>query len=325
MNIARILAATLVTLVAIGPWHAASAQNFPNRPLKLIVSYPPGGVGDTFGRLDAGQLAERLGQPVIVDNKPGASQTIGAEATVKSPPDGYTLFLGSTSSLILQVGAKKSLPYDPVKDFAPVSLVFNLPLYLVVNPELPVKNVRELIAYARANPRTLTFASIGAGSTVHLAGEMFKKMAGVEMVHVPYKGSAPALTDIMAGRVSLMFDGGTSALPFVKAGKLRVLATTDSRRSDQLPDIPTIAESGLPGYEAVSWFGIAAPAGTPHPILERLAADTAAIVSRPDFKAKFVGSGMEMISSTPDAMAEMIRVGIPRWTEVMRDAGIRPE
>ncbi|MSQ72804.1 MAG: tripartite tricarboxylate transporter substrate binding protein [Betaproteobacteria bacterium] len=304
---------------------AVVAQSFPNKPLKLIVPYPPGGVGDTFGRLYAQQLGERLGQPVLVDNKPGASQAIGAEATIKSPADGYTLFLGSTSSLILQVGARKNLPYDPVRDFAPVSLVFNLPLYLVVNTELPVANVRELIAYGKANPGKLTFASIGAGSTVHLAGEMFKKMAGIEMVHVPYKGSAPALTDIIAGRVSLMFDGGTSALPFVKAGKLRVLGTTDSRRSEQLPEIPTIAESGLPGYEAVSWFGIAAPAGTPKPVLERLAADTAAIVAKPDFKAKFAGAGMEMISTTPEAMAEIIRSGIPRWTRVMRDAGIQAE
>ena len=331
MSIARKLSGTLVTLAAlaviaaVGLSSKAFAQAYPNRALKLIVPYPPGGVGDTFGRLYASQLAERLGQPVLIDNKPGASQAIGAEATVKSPPDGYTLFLGSTSSLILQVGARKSLPYDPVKDFAPVSLVFNLPLYLVVHPDLPVNNVRELIAYGRANPGKLSFASIGAGSTVHLAGEMFKKMAGIEMVHVPYKGSAPALTDIIAGRVSLMFDGGASALPFVNAGKLRVLGSTDSRRSEQLPDIPSIAEAGLPGYEAVSWFGIAAPAGTPKPIVERLAADTAAIVSKADFKAKFASAGMEMVSTTPEAMAEIIRTGIPRWTRVMREAGIQPE
>lgn len=304
---------------------ALGAQGFPSRPLKLIVPYPPGGVGDTFGRVYGQALAERLGQPVLIDNKPGAAQAIGAEAAVKSPADGYTLFLGSTSSLILQVGARKNLPYDPVRDFAPVSLVFNLPLYLVVNPDLPVANVRELIAYGRANPRKLSFASIGTGSTVHLAAEMFRSMAGVEMTHIPYKGSAPALTDLIAGRVSLMFDGGASALPFVKAGKLRVLATTDARRSDQLPEIPTVAEAGLPGYEAVSWFGIAAPAGTPKPIVDRLAVETANIVSKPDIKAKFAASGMEMISTTPEVMAEIIRSGIPRWTQVMRDAGIMPE
>ena len=322
---ARAGIALLIAAGALFPGGEVSAQPYPSRPLRLIVPYPPGGVGDMFGRLYAQQLGERLGQPVLVDNKPGAAQAIGAEAAVKSPPDGYTLFLGSTSSLILQVGARKSLPYDPVKDFAPVSLVFNLPLYLVVHPDLPVNNVRELIAYGKANPGKLSFASIGAGSTVHLAGEMFKKMAGIEMVHVPYKGSAPALTDIIAGRVSLMFDGGASALPFVNAGKLRVLGTTDSRRSEQLPDIPSIAEAGLPGYEAVSWFGIAAPAGTPKPIIERLAADTAAIVSKADFKARFAGAGMEMISTTPEAMAEIIRTGIPRWTRVMREAGIQPE
>ena len=308
-TIATATSAGIALLIAAGalfPGGEVSAQSYPSKPLRLIVPYPPGGVGDMFGRLYAQQLGERLGQPVLVDNKPGAAQAIGAEAAVKSPADGYTLFLGSTSSLILQVGARKSLPYDPVKDFAPVSLVFNLPLYLVVHPDLPVNNVRELIAYGRANPGKLSFASIGAGSTVHLAGEMFKKMAGIEMVHVPYKGSAPALTDIIAGRVSLMFDGGASALPFVNAGKLRVLGSTDSRRSEQLPDIPSIAEAGLPGYEAVSWFGIAAPAGTPKPIVERLAADTAAIVSKADFKAKFASAGMEMVSTTPEAMAEII-------------------
>ena len=328
MTIATAARAAIALLIAAGalfPGGEVSAQPYPGKPLRLIVPYPPGGVGDMFGRLYAQQLGERLGQPVLVDNKPGAAQAIGAEAAIKSPADGYTLFLGSTSSLILQVGARKSLPYDPVKDFAPVSLVFNLPLYLVVHPELPVNNVRELIAYGKANPGKLSFASIGAGSTVHLAGEMFKKMAGIEMVHVPYKGSAPALTDIIAGRVSLMFDGGASALPFVNAGKLRVLGTTDSRRSEHLPDIPSIAEAGLPGYEAVSWFGIAAPAGTPKPIIDRLAADTAAIVSKADFKARFAGAGMEMISTTPEAMAEIIRSGIPRWTRVMREAGIQPE
>ena len=322
---ARAGIALLIAACTLFPGGEVSAQPYPTKPLRLIVPYPPGGVGDMFGRLYAQQLGERLGQPVLVDNKPGAAQAIGAEAAAKSPADGYTLFLGSTSSLILQVGARKRLPYDPVKDFAPVSLVFNLPLYLVVHPDLPANNVRELIAYGKANPGKLSFASIGAGSTVHLAGEMFKKMAGIEMVHVPYKGSAPALTDIMAGRVSLMFDGGASALPFVNAGKLRVLGTTDSRRSEQLPDIPSIAEAGLPGYEAVSWFGIAAPAGTPKPIVERLAADTAAIVSKADFKARFASAGMEMISTTPEAMAEIIRSGIPRWTRVMREAGIEAE
>ena len=301
------------------------AQTWPIKPVRIIVPYPPGGVGDTFTRSLAQQLSERLGQPVLIENKPGASQIIGAELAAKAAPDGYTLFLGSVTSLAINVRSQKKLPSDPVRDFAPVSLCFASPLYLVVNPALAVGSVAELIALARAKPGQLTFASVGQGGSLHLAGELFKSMAGVDMTHIPYKGSAPALADVIGGQVSMIFDVGVSALPQVRAGKLRALAITAARRSEGTPEYPTIAEAGVPGYEASIWFGIVAPAGTPAPLVARLSREIAQIVRTPAIRERFVPLGLDLIGGTPEEFAATMRSEIPKWARVLQDARVEPE
>ena len=316
-----LLVAAVLTIVAT----TTLAQTWPNKPVRIIVPYPPGGVGDTFTRSLAQQLSERLGQPVLIENKPGASQIIGAELAAKAAPDGYTLFLGSVTSLAINVRSQKKLPYDPVRDFAPVSLCFASPLYLVVNPALPASSVAELIALARAKPGQLTFASVGQGGSLHLAGELFKSMTGVDMTHIPYKGSAPALADVMGGQVSMIFDVGVSALPQVRAGKLRALAITAGRRSEGTPEYPTIAEAGVPGYEASIWFGIVAPAGTPAPVVARLSREIAQIVRTPAIRERFVPLGLDLIGGTPEEFAATMRSEIPKWARVLQDARVEPE
>jgi tripartite-type tricarboxylate transporter receptor subunit TctC len=322
-SLGALAGATLMS-ASLAPAHAQTAA-WPSKPIRIIVPYPPGGVGDTFTRSLAQQLSERLGQPVLIDNKPGASQIIGAEAAAKAAPDGYTLFLGSVTSLAINVRSMKRLPYDPLKDFAPIAMCFGTPLYLVVNPSVPAKNVTELIALARARPGQLSFASIGQGGSLHLAGELFKSMAGVDMTHVAYKGSAPALADVIAGQVNLIFDPGVSSLPHVKTGKLRALAITSSRRSDSTPDIPTIAESGVPGYEASIWFGLVAPAGTPAPIVSRLSAEVNQIVRSAGMRERFNPFGLDLMGGTPEEFAATIRSEIPKWGKVLQDAKVEPE
>lgn len=306
-------------LAALGLGGTARAQAYPVRPLRLIVPYPPGGIGDTFARALSEGLSARLGQTVVVDNKPGGSQIIGAQAAAEAAADGYTLFLGSVSSLAMNVAQHASLPYDPLASFAPVSLTFTSPLYLVIHPDVPAGSVRAFIAYAKANPGSLSFASIGPGSSLHLAGEIFNRMAGVDMLHVPYKGSVPALTDVMAGRVQVIFDAGPSALPQVRAGRLRVLAVTSAERFAGTPDIPTIAESGLPGYDMTPWFGIVTRAGTPDAVIHTLAAAIGAVLDRPDLKARFLDLGVQLSASSPDAFRALIAREVPRWTRVIRD------
>ena len=305
---------------------AALAQAYPTKPVKIIVPYPPGGVGDTTMRAIAQQLSESLGQPFVIDNKPGASQMIGADAVAKAAPDGYTLFLGSVTSLAINVSSQKKMPYDPVKDFAPVSMLYFSPMYLVVNPAVPAHSVKELIALAKAQPGKLSFASIGQGGSIHLAGEMFKSMAGVDITHIPYKGSAPALTDIIGGQVNLMFDAGVSALPQVRAGKLRALAITTAKRVDSTPDLPTVAEAGgLPNYEATLWFGLVAPAATPRDIVNRLSQELARILRQPALQARFANLGVEFSASSPDEFATYIRAETVKWGKVFRDAKVEQE
>ena len=249
----------------------AHAQTYPVKPVRIISPYPPGGLGDLLPRAVAAGLAGPLGQQVIVENRPGASQIIGMQAAAKSPPDGYTLVFGSVTSLAINPSAHKNLPYDPVGDFAPISLCVTTPLYLVVHPGVPTKNVKELIAVARARPGKLTYASGGNGSSNHLAGELFKSLARVDLLHVPYKGAGPAMVDVMAGHVDKMI--GAAGLAEAKAGTVRVLGVTSAKRAAAAPDVPTLAESGLPGYEATIWFGLLAPAGTPAAIVMRLSND----------------------------------------------------
>ena len=305
---------------------AALAQAYPTKPVRVVVPYPPGGVGDTTMRAIAQQLSESLGQPFVIDNKPGASQMIGADAVAKAAPDGYTLFLGSVTSLAINVSSQKKMPYDPVKDFAPVSMLYFSPMYLVVNPAVPAHSVKELIALAKAQPGKLSFASIGQGGSIHLAGEMFKSMAGVDITHIPYKGSAPALTDIIGGQVNLMFDAGVSALPQVRAGKLRALAITTAKRVDSTPDLPTVAEAGgLPNYEATLWFGLVAPAATPRDIVNRLSQELAKILRQPVLQARFANLGVEFSASSPDEFATYIRAETLKWGKVFRDAKVEQE
>ncbi len=305
---------------------AALGQTYPTKPVRVVVPYPPGGVGDTTMRAIAQQLSESLGQPFVIDNKPGASQMIGADAVAKAAPDGYTLFLGSVTSLAINVSSQKKMPYDPVKDFAPVSMLYFSPMYLVVNPAVPAQSVKELVALAKAQPGKLSFASIGQGGSIHLAGEMFKSMAGVDITHIPYKGSAPALTDIIGGQVSLMFDAGVSALPQVRAGKLRALAITTAKRVDSTPELPTVAEAGgLPNYEATLWFGLVAPAATPRDIVNRLSQELAKILRQPALQARFANLGVEFSASSPEEFATYIRAETLKWGKVFRDAKVEQE
>jgi len=305
---------------------AALAQAYPTKPVRVVVPYPPGGVGDTTMRAIAQQLSESLGQPFVIDNKPGASQMIGADAVAKAAPDGYTLFLGSVTSLAINISSQKKMPYDPVKDFAPVSMLYFSPMYLVVNPAVPAQSVKELVALAKAQPGKLSFASIGQGGSIHLAGEMFKSMAGVDITHIPYKGSAPALTDIIGGQVSLMFDAGVSALPQVRAGKLRALAITTAKRVDSTPELPTVAEAGgLPNYEATLWFGLVAPAATPRDIVNRLSQELAKILRQPALQARFANLGVEFSASSPEEFATYIRAETLKWGKVFRDAKVEQE
>jgi tripartite-type tricarboxylate transporter receptor subunit TctC len=310
-----------VMLVApLGGW----AQKYPVKPVKLVIPYPPGGIGDTLARELATQLSTRLGQSVVVESKPGASQMIGAEYVAKSAPDGHTIFLGSLSSLVLNINAHKSMPYDPFKDFAPVSMFFTTPLYLVVNPQLPVKSVAEFISYAKANPGKLSFGSIGTGSSLHLAGEMFKLAADIDMLHVPYKGSVPAVTDLLGGQIQAIFDAPTSSLPQVRAGKLRVLGVTSAQRASGTPDIPAISET-VPGYDASFWFAIVAPAGTPAPIVSRLSSEINDILKNPALRDRYRSNGVELIGSTPEGLAAQMQADLPKWTAIQRQAGVKPE
>lgn len=322
----RFIFLTVTFLSLIATAMPSQAQAWPNRAVRIIVPYPPGGIGDTVTRAIAQGLSEQFGQPFVIDNKPGASQKIGAEMVAKSPADGYTLFLGSVTSLAINVNSQKKMSYDPVRDFSPVSMAFFSPLYLVVNPSVPANSVNELISLSKAQPGKLSFASIGQGGSIHLAGELFRSMAGLEMMHVPYKGSAPALTDVIGGQVNLMFDAGVSALPQVRAGKLRALAVTSSKRSSSAPDLPTVAEAGnLPGYEATIWFGFVAPVGTPLEIVNRLSQEISKVIRQPGLRERFAPQGVELASSNPSEFAEFIKTEIPKWGKVLRDANVAPE
>lgn len=308
-----------------GAWAAAAGADYPTRPIKLIVPYPPGGIGDTMSRDLGSRMAQRFGQPVIIENRPGASQMIGAEYLARAQPDGYTLFLGSLTSLGLVAYSQKAISYDPVRDFAPVSMFFSTPLYMVVNPQVPATDVRTFVAWAKSHPGKVSFGSIGVGGSLHLAGAMFNAAAGIDMQHIPYKGSMPALNDLLAGRIDVMFDAGTSSLPQVKAGKLRVLGVTSAKRASGTPEIPTIAEQGVGGYDASFWFGIVAPAGTPKEVVQKLSTSINDILRLPEIRDRYKPNGVEVEGSTPEEMAEQIRKDLPRWTEIQRRAGIVPE
>ena len=313
---------TIITIAtAIATVTLAHGQSYPTKVVKIVSPFAAGGMGDLVPREIATGLARLLGQQVIVENRPGANTIIAMQAVAKSPPDGYTLVFTSAGSLAINVSAYKSLPYDPIKDFAPVALCFTTPLYLMVNPALPAGSVEELIALAKSRPGGLTFASGGSGSVNHLAGELFKSLARVDMQHVAYKSAGPAMLDIMAGRVDLMF--GAAGLSEAQAGKVRVLAVTGARRTAAAPQLPTVQEAGLPGYEATLWFGILAPAKTPVAIVNRLSRDINNVLGQPAMRPRF--SSGDITPSTPEEFADLIKREIPKWRKVFESAKIDPE
>ncbi len=317
------LGALLLGLVQhAGPVFAQSA--YPNKPLKLIVGFAPGGSTDIVARIVAQRLGERLGQTVIVENKAGAGGTIGADATAKAAPDGYTLTLGTTSTHAIAAGAYSKLPYDPVADFTQISLVAITPYLLVVNPQVKASTLSEFVALAKAQPGKLNYASAGNGTATHLAMEMLKDAAGIDLVHVPYKGNAPADLAIVAGDVQAVFGSMPALLQNTKAGKVRPIAVGTASRSPALPDVPTVAEQGYPGFEAALWLGIMAPANLPKPIAERLHAEIAAIVATPEFKASMDANGAEPIASkSPEEFRDMLREQVGKYTKITKSLGIK--
>ena len=314
-----------LALLAVAPFAALAQSAYPNRPVKVIVAFPPGQATDQAARAIAQKLSDSLGQQFIVENKPGAASIIGAEAAAKSPPDGYTLFMGSSGSIAVNPGMYPKLPYDPIKDFAPISLNLKVPFFLVTHPSFPASNVKEVIAHLKANPGKVNFASAGTGASNHLTAEYFMSAAGVKMVHVPYKGSPPAVTDLLAGQVSLMFDTGPVVLPHAKAGRLKVHGVGSVQRAAAAPDLPTIAESGFPGFEAVGWAGYMAPTGTPREIITKLSAEIAKGLQDQALKDRFVALGSEVLSSTPEEFGAYIRSETAKWGKVIKDSGAKAE
>lgn len=314
---------TLLAAFAFCLAGTAVAQDYPTRPVRWVSPWPPGGANDIFSRAIAQKLSDAFGQPVVVDNRAGAAGAIGTEHVAKSPADGYVLTLGSSPTHAIAPSLNPALPYDPLRDFAAVTLVAVVPNVLVVNPTLPAKSVRELIALAKAKPGSLNFGSAGNGTSQHLSAELFKVLAGVDMVHVPYKGTTPALADLLAGQVQLAFDNIPALLPHIQSGKLRALAVTSAARSQALPELPTVAETGLPGYDASVWFGVFVPAGTPRPVINRLHAEINKALAAPDLKARMASMGAEVSSMGPDEFREFWRREIPKWAEVVKAANIK--
>ena len=309
----------VLALTAVG----APAQTYPTKPIRLVVPFPAGGTTDILAREVGQTLSASLGQPVVIDNRPGAAGNIGSELVAKSAPDGYTLLMGTVGTHAINPSLYARLPYDHVADFAPVILVARVPNVLEVTPSLPVYSVADLIKLAKQSPGRINFASSGSGTSIHLSGELFKTMAGVDMTHVPYKGSAPALTDLIGGQVQVMFDNLPSSLPQIKAGKLRAIAVTSTQRAPALPDVPTIAESGLPGFEATSWFGVVAPAGTPPAIVARLNADVNQWLQTPDAKEKLLAQGAAAAGGSPEQFAAYIRAETEKWAKVVKASGAK--
>jgi tripartite-type tricarboxylate transporter receptor subunit TctC len=293
--------------------------------VRIVVPGPPSGATDILARTIAQKLTETWGQQFIADNRAGANGTIGTEFVARAAPDGYTIMIGHTGTHAINISLRKSLPYNPVSDFVPISLVAIAPNILVVHPSLPAQSVKGLISLARARPGELTYASSGVGGTQHLAGALFCKMAGVEMVHVPYKGSAPGLTDVIAGNVLLMFPNVPAALPHVKAGRLRALGVTSLKRSSAFPDVPPIAEVGLPGYEAIVWFGVFAPAGLSPDIVKRLNGEIVKIIEQPDVRGLITRLGAEPVGDSPEEFAVYVKAQIAKWAAVIKESGARAE
>jgi tripartite-type tricarboxylate transporter receptor subunit TctC len=298
----------------------AAAQTYPQRPIRFVVPYPPGGASDVTARILAPKLQEILGQSVIIDNRGGANGIIGLQIVAQAPPDGHTLLMANAGPNAINPSIYKRLPYHPIKDFAAVSMTAIVPQIAMVHPTLPVKTVKELVAFAKANPEKLRYGSAGLGSSNHLSVELLKSMTGIQMTHVPYKGTGPGLIDALAGRIEVFFPTALSGMPHAKSGKLRTIGVTSSSRIQSLPDVPTIAESGIPGYEAVSWGGVMVPAGTPKQVVKKLHADLVGILAATDVKERLTALGAEVRSSTPDEFDKYIATEIAKWSKVAKFA-----
>ena len=318
--IKQLLAGVARAAAALGT--PAQAQGYPSKPVNIVVPFAPGGATDIMTRLLAERLSKRLGQPVIVENKPGAGTMIAAEYVAKAPADGHTVLMAA-SSLGIAPSLYSKVNYDPVKSFAPISLVASVVHVLEVHPSVPVKSVGELITWLKANPGKANYGSVGAGTSTHLESELFNTMAGVKMVHVPYKGSAPALTDLVGGSLQVMFDAWASSGPFVKDGKTRLLAVTTAQRSRILPDVPTVAESGLPGYEAMPWLGLLAPAGTPDAVVRKFHDELIEVLKEQPVQEKFHSLGLDIIGNTPQEFADFIKKDITKWAKVIQETGAK--
>jgi tripartite-type tricarboxylate transporter receptor subunit TctC len=301
----------------------AAADTYPTKPIKLVVPFPAGGATDIIARVVAQKAHEAWRQPVIVDNRPGAGGNIGADLVAKSPADGYTLLMGTVGTHAINSSLYSKMPYDHLKDFQAVTLVATVPNVLVVHPSVPAKSVKDLIALAKAKPGQLNFASTGNGTSIHLCGELFKTMASVDIVHIPYKGSAPALTDLLGGQVNLMFDNLPPSMPHIKAGKLRPLAVTTAKRASALPDVPTMAEAGVPGFEAFAWFGLFAPAGAPKEIVAKWVAEVQKALKQPEVQEKLAGQGADPVGSTSEEYTAFVKAETTKWAAVVKKSGAK--
>ncbi|MBO9353541.1 tripartite tricarboxylate transporter substrate binding protein [Bordetella petrii] len=314
---------TLACLAGAATLPAAAQDTYPSKPIHLILPFPPGGPTDTVSRA----LGERLGQawkvPVVVENRPGGNSFIATEMVAKAAPDGYSLLVAFFGTLVVNPSLYDTLPYDPVKDFAPVTTVATLPLMLVVRPDSPIHSINDVITLSKAQPNRFSFASGGAGQGAHLAGELLENMAGISMTHVPYKGNAPAIVDLLGGHVDMIFDGMTSSLPHVRSGKLRAVAISTKKRASAMPELPTVDESGLPGFDVGSWFGILAPAGTPKPVVDKLNAELTRIINSADMQQLLARQGLDPMPMSPQAFADYMRQETRKWEDVVRKAGIK--
>lgn len=322
----RLLAAalTIFSFVCLStPAYVARAMDYPLHAIKLVLPQPPGGAIDLIARTLGERLSEQLNQPVIVENRPGANGGLAAADVVRSAPDGYTLFMAVDTNLVVNPTLYRDLPYDPFRDFAPISILTRTELVLVANPKVPANNVRELIAYAQAHPGQLNYASIGLGTQAHLGMELFKLMTKTNIVQVEYRGTAPAMTDVVAGRADIMITGPPSAKAMSEGGKLKLLAVTGNKRHPQMPEVPTIAESGVTGYDVTGWFGILAPANTPKPVLGRLTEEARKAVADPRFRDRMTKAGLEVVGSTPEEMLATMRADTSKWAGVIRATGAK--
>ncbi len=314
----------LVLFLLALPCGTALSQAYPTRPVRMVVGFPPGGGTDVVARIISPRLSENLGQPVVIENRPGATGTVAAAMVAKSPADGYTIMMGHVSVNAIAPSLFPNLQYDVAKDFAPITLAASVPHFVVVHPSVPVNSVSELIAYAKARPGKLSFPSAGNGSTPHLAGEIFKSMAGVNLVHVPYKGTGQSMQDLLAGQHQVAFDTAPASAGYVRSGRMRVLGVSSAKRVPEYPDVPTVAEAGVPGYEVTTWYGVFAPGGTPAAIVNRLHADITNAMQAPDTRTRLAGAGADgTITRSPEEFAAMVRADVARYAKIIKDAGLK--